>query len=85
MMRQNTRPSSVSVNPHMSVANVKPATPVTITLRVPKRATSQPVIGVTMAVARMLNVIAQAISSGVAENEPCICGRIVETISSVVP
>ena len=55
-----------------------------MTLRRPKRATSQPVIGVTTAVARMLNVIAQAISSCVADIAPCICGNSVEAISSVV-
>jgi hypothetical protein len=56
----------------------------TITLRRPKRATSQPVIGVTTAVATMLKVIAQAISSWVADIAPCICGSSVEAISSVV-
>ena len=50
----------------------------------PNRATSQPVIGVTTAVARILKVIAQAISSWVADMAPCICGRIVEVVSSAV-
>ena len=57
----------------------------TTTRRVPKRDTSQPVIGVTTAVARMLNVIAQAISSCVADSAPCICGRTVDVVSSAVP
>ena len=56
----------------------------TITRRRPKLATSQPVIGVTTAVARMLNVITQAISSWVADIAPCICGSKVEAISKVV-
>ena len=55
-----------------------------MTLRRPKRATSQPVIGVATAVARMLKVIVQAISSCVAAIAPCICGNSVEAISSVV-
>ena len=42
-------------------------------------------MGVTIAGARMLNVMAQAISSDVAENEPCIRGKIVDTMSSVAP
>ena len=58
--------------------------PHTITFLLPKRATSQPVIGVTTAVARMLKVIAQAISSWVADSAPCICGRMVEVVSSAV-
>ena len=52
--------------------------------RRPKRAASQPVIGVMTAVARMLKVIAQAISSWVADMVPCICGSRVEAISRVV-
>src|ERR1041385_2717016 len=55
-----------------------------MTARRPKRATSQPVIGVATAVARMLKVIAQAISSWVADMVPCICGSRVEAISRVV-
>ena len=55
-----------------------------MTLRRPKRATSHPVIGVATAVASMLNVIVQAISSCVAAIAPCICGNSVEAISSVV-
>ena len=55
-----------------------------ITERRPKRATSQPVIGVITAVARMLNVMTQAISSDVAAIVPWICGNKVEAISSVV-
>ena len=55
-----------------------------ITWRGPNRATSQPVIGVTTAVARMLNVITQATSSWVADIAPCICGNRVEAINRVV-
>ena len=58
--------------------------PQTITFLAPNRATSQPVIGVTTAVARILKVIAQAISSWVADMAPCICGRIVDVVSSAV-
>ena len=57
----------------------------TTTRLVPNRDTSQPVIGVTTAVARMLNVMAQAISSWVADSAPCICGRMVDVVSSAVP
>jgi len=42
-------------------------------------------LGVAMAVARMLKVTTQAISSGVADIEPWIWGRMVETTSKVVP
>jgi len=55
-----------------------------MTPRRPKRATSQPVIGVITAVAKMLKVITQAISSWVAAIAPCICGSRLEAISSVV-
>ena len=55
-----------------------------IRLRRPTRATSQPVIGVTTAVARMLKVMTQATSSCVADSAPCICGSSDETIRSVV-
>ena len=47
-----------------------------MTLRRPNEATSQPVIGVTTAVARMLKVTVQDISSWVAAIAPCICGRM---------
>ena len=69
----------------MNVESVKPPRDHTMIVRVPKRSSSQPVMGVTIAVARMLNVMTQAISSAVAENEPRICGRIVETTRIVVP
>src|SRR6476660_3509055 len=55
-----------------------------MTLRRPKRATSHPVLGVATAVARMLNVIVQAISSCVAAIATCICGSSVEAMSRVV-
>ena len=64
---------------------MKQAIDQTMTRLVPKRDTSQPVIGVTTAVARMLKVIAQAISSWVADSAPCICGRTVDVVSSAVP
>jgi hypothetical protein len=66
------------------VAVEKPRIPSVITRLAPKRATSQPVMGVTTAVAKMLNVIAQAISSCVADMAPCICGRMVEVVSKAV-
>jgi hypothetical protein len=68
----------------MKVATEKEAMPIVITRLVPKRATSQPVIGVTTAVARILNVMIQAISSWVADIAPCICGRMVEVVSRAV-
>src|SRR3954462_7269594 len=55
-----------------------------MTLRRPNRATRNPVIGVATAVASMLKVIVQAISSCVADIAPCICGSRVEAISRVV-
>ncbi len=85
MMRQNTSDSSDCAIPHSMVASVKTPIDQTMTRFSPKRATSQPVIGVTMAVARILKVIAQAISSWVADIAPCICGRMVEVVSSAVP
>src|ERR1700716_927396 len=84
-MRQKTSTSSDCAIPHSNVASVKQAIEQTTTRLVPKRDTSQPVIGVTTAVARMLNVIAQAISSWVADIAPCICGRMVDVVSSAVP
>ena len=84
-MRQNTSISSDCAMPHSSVASVNRPIDQTITRLVPKRDTSQPVIGVTTAVARMLKVITQAISSWVADSAPCICGRMVEVVSSAVP
>lgn len=47
-------------------------------------ATKNPDIGVTMAVAKILNVVLQAISSAVAAIDPCICGNIAEAINNVV-
>ena len=85
MMRQNTSVSSDCDIPHSRVASVNTPIDHTITRFSPKRATSHPVIGVTIAVARMLNVITQAISSWVADIAPCICGRMVEVVSSAVP
>ena len=66
------------------VESVKRASPTIITRRRPNLASSQPVIGVTTAVARMLKVTTQAIWSWVADIEPCICGKITETTSTVV-
>ena len=83
-MRHITSVSSDCEIPHRNVAIEKLRIPKVITRLVPKRATSQPVIGVTTAVARMLNVIIQAISSWVADMAPCICGRMVEVVSSAV-
>ena len=71
--------------PQSSVASVNHPTDHTITRLLPKRDTSQPVIGVTTAVARMLKVITQATSSWVADSAPCICGRMVDVVSSAVP
>jgi hypothetical protein len=83
-MRHMTSISSDWDDPHISVATEKARIPQVKTLRLPNRATSQPVIGVTTAVARMLNVIAQAISSWLADMAPCICVRMVEVVSSAV-
>ena len=82
--RQNTSDSSESAAPQKNVVTVNRNTDQLIVSRRPKRAASQPVIGVHTAVARMLKVIAQAISSWVADMVPCICGSSVEAISRVV-
>ena len=76
--------SSESARPHIRVVSVKASTDQIMVSRRPKRAASQPVIGVATAVARMLKVMAQAISSWVADMVPCICGSRVEAISRVV-
>ena len=68
----------------MNVVTVNRKTDQVMVSRRPKRAASHPVIGVATAVARMLKVIAQAISSWVADMAPCICGRMVEVVSSAV-
>ena len=81
---QKTSVSSESEAPQAQVAAVNPRMDHVMTVRRPKRETSQPVIGVTTAVARMLKVMAQAISSAVAPMVPCICGNNVEAISKVV-
>ena len=73
-IRHSTRLSSEAARPQKSVPVVKVAMLQIITLREPKRATSQPVSGVQMAVARILKVTVQAISSCVADMVPCICG-----------
>jgi hypothetical protein len=66
------------------VTAVKPPTEPSIVLRRPKLATRNPAVGVTMAVARMLNVVLQAISSAVAAIDPCICGNMADATSRVV-
>ena len=54
-----------------------------MTWRWPKRATIQPVAGVTTAVATRFSVITQATWSGVADKAPCSCGRVTFTIVMV--
>ena len=76
MNRQNTRASSDCDSPHIKVEAEKPTRLQNCTGPRPKRPTSQPVIGVHTAVARMLNVTVQEISSCVAAIAPCICGRM---------
>ena len=61
----------------------KPNMPQSMTARRPKRPANQPVMGVTTAVARMLKVIVQEISSSVAAMAPCICGRMAEAMTTV--
>ena len=50
--------------------------------RWPKRSASQPAAGVATAVATMLKVITQEISSWVADSAPCSCGSKAEEIST---
>src|SRR5688500_5720508 len=73
--RQKTRVSSESASPQAAEAAVNAATQPRQSRRQPKRATSQPVMGVTTAVATMLGVTTQATWSWVAESVPAICGR----------
>lgn len=80
-MRQSTSPSSEFAAPQKNVATENPTRLQNMTLRTPKRATSHPLMGVTMAVARMLNVTVQEISSCVAATAPCICGRIAVAVN----
>jgi hypothetical protein len=62
-MRHSTKVSRDWARPHRNVATEKLKIPKVITRLAPKRATSHPVIGVTTAVARILKVMTQAISS----------------------
>ena len=62
---------------------MKPTTAQIMTWRWPKRATIQPVAGVTTAVATRFSVITQATWSGVADRAPCSCGRVTFTIVMV--
>ena len=73
--------SSDCDRPHISVATEKPARLQNCTLPRPNRPTSQPVIGVHTAVARMLKVTVQEISSCVAAMAPCICGRMAVAVN----
>ena len=63
---------------------VNPSTPPTSTRLRPKRAASQPVGGVAIAVATMLKVRTHAIWSIEAERSPCICGKATLAMVSVV-
>ena len=54
-----------------------------MTLRWPHRETSQPVAGVTTAVAMTFNVTTHDTSSGVAANAPCNCGNTTFTMVNV--
>ncbi len=62
-IRHRTSVSSDCDMPHIKVAAVNRMSDHNIRFLVPKRATNHPVIGVTTAVARMLKVMTQAISS----------------------
>jgi hypothetical protein len=79
--RQKTSASSDWERPHISVEIEKAVRLQNWTLPRPNRLTSQPVIGVHTAVARMLKVIVQAISSCVAAIAPCICGRMAVAVN----
>ena len=66
----------------MKVATVNDSALQIMTWRWPKRSASQPVAGVATAVATMLNVITQDISSWVADRAPCNCGSKAEEMST---
>lgn len=83
-IRHSTSASSESAEPHIQVAIENPMIDQVMTVRRPKRAVSHPVIGVTTAVARMLNVMVHEISSAVVASVPCICGSRVDAISRVI-
>ena len=79
-----TSASSEFANPQRRVAIEKPICDPIITFRQPNCPVSQPDIGVTTAVARILNVMTQEIWSGVADKLPCICGKTTLTIRMVM-
>ena len=83
-MRQKTIASSDPAKPHIIVENVNSPVDQTISFQRPNRAASQPVIGMAIAVARILKVTVQEISSDVAEKVPCIWGSTVEATSTVM-
>ena len=71
--------------PHRIEDAVKPSTVENIRVRQPRRAASQPVIGVATAVATRLSVMTQEISSWVADSVPRICGSTRLAIVIVMP
>src|SRR5688500_1713573 len=72
--RQNTSVSIEPARPEAAEAAANAPTHPKHRRRAPKRAASQPVSGVITAVATRLEVMTQAIWSGVAESAPWICG-----------
>ncbi len=83
-VRQRISSGSEEARPHKSVLTVKPITAPTSRRLRPRRAASQPVGGVAIAVATMLKVRTHAIWSIEAERSPCICGSATFAMVSVV-
>ncbi len=83
-VRQRISSGSELENPQSTVLTVNPPTAQTSRRLRPRRAASQPVGGVAIAVATMLKVSTQAIWSIEAERSPCIWGRATLAMVSVV-
>ena len=79
-MRHMINSSSEEEAPQKNVETAKMTEHQTIVARRPKRSASQPLIGVTTAVATMLKVIVQDTSSWVAPNAPWSFGSSADEI-----
>ncbi len=65
----------------MNVAIANTSAHQVMVARWPKRSASQPAAGVATAVATMLKVMTQEISSWVADKAPCSCGSSADEMS----
>src|SRR5262245_5074490 len=74
-MRMATRNSSDGAMPERNELTVKRTVQIRKNRRRPKRAESQPVAGMTMALAARKEAMTHDIASMPADSEPCMCGR----------